>query len=283
MSTHQYRDQLSIDTPEQVALSFPVAGLGSRMLAHLADLLLQSAVYVFLVIVISLAFASAGGVERLNRVSDRTGMWLTAGLIFVNFLFFWGYYTLFEAFWNGQTPGKRLNRIRVIKDTGRQITLFEAMARNFLRIIDMMPTAYVIGIITIVVSKQNKRLGDLLAGTIVVRQEETAGAGSAYSSRSITIAPEPAPVQNHVMRPDQDVEFDPSVITKLSTEDLVMIEAFFARIPDLDPDTIDRIGSQMLASLCRKMQIEVPASPGSRRCLEAIAHSLREVAVYRRG
>jgi uncharacterized RDD family membrane protein YckC len=72
-------------------------------------------------------------------------------------LIFWGYYTLFEAFWDGQTPGKLWNGIHVIKDSGRQITLFESMTRNLLRVIDALPSVYLIGIVTILISKQNKR------------------------------------------------------------------------------------------------------------------------------
>jgi uncharacterized RDD family membrane protein YckC len=277
MDTYQYKDQLSIDTPEQVSLSFPIAGLGSRILAHLADLALQGAAYVILVLLAILAFSRQIG--SLNQLSDRQGKWLVAGLLFANFLFFWGYYTFFEAFWNGQTPGKRWTNLRVIKDSGRQITLFESMSRNLIRIVDYLPSMYIVGIIAILISKENKRLGDLLAGTIVVRQELTNVADAGYSSRTFTAALISTPASAAVV--DPGIEFDPMAIARLSTEDLMMIEAFTARIPELDSDTTDRIAKQMLVSLCQKMQAEVPVSPSNRRCLDAIAHSLRDTGIYR--
>jgi len=277
MDTYQYKDQLSIDTPEQVSLSFPIAGLGSRILAHLADLALQGAAYVILVLLAILAFSRQIG--SLNQLSDRQGKWLVAGLLFANFLFFWGYYTFFEAFWNGQTPGKRWTNLRVIKDSGRQITLFESMSRNLIRIVDYLPSMYIVGIIAILISKENKRLGDLLAGTIVVRQELTNVADAGYSSRTFTAALISTPASAAVV--DPGIECDPMAIARLSTEDLMMIEAFTARIPELDSDTTDRIAKQMLVSLCQKMQIEVPVSPSNRRCLDAIAHSLRDTGIYR--
>lgn len=277
MDTYQYKDQLSIDTPEQVSLSFPIAGLGSRILAHLADLALQGAAYVISVLLAILAFSRQIG--SLNQLSDRQGKWLVAGLLFANFLFFWGYYTFFEAFWNGQTPGKRWTNLRVIKDSGRQITLFESMSRNLIRIVDYLPSMYIVGIIAILISKENKRLGDLLAGTIVVRQELTNVADAGYSSRTFTAALISTPASAAVV--DPGIEFDPMAIARLSTEDLMMIEAFTARIPELDSDTTDRIAKQMLVSLCQKMQAEVPVSPSNRRCLDAIAHSLRDTGIYR--
>lgn len=276
MDTYQYKDQLSIDTPEHVSLDFPIAGLGSRILAHLADLVLQAAAYLILLLMALLAFSSQ--LRSLDRLSDVQGKWLVAGLLFANFLFFWGYYTLFEALWKGQTPGKRWAQLRVIKDSGRQITLFESMSRNLIRVVDYLPGMYVVGIISILMSKENKRLGDLLAGTIVVRQESTAVAEAGYSSRTFTatLVPPPPMVVEH------GIEFDPQAIALLSTEDLIMIEAFTARIPEIDADTTERIARQMLVSLCGKMRVEVPGTPSSRRCLDFIAHALRDAGVFRR-
>ena len=91
-------------------------------------------------------------------------------MIFAGFLLVWGYFSLFEAFWRGQTPGKRAMKLRVIKDAGRQITLFESLARNLLRIVDYFPGLYLTGVITMLCNKRSKRLGDLAAGTLVVHE-----------------------------------------------------------------------------------------------------------------
>src|SRR5579883_3491689 len=165
-------DQLVIDTPEQVAIRFPVAGIGSRFLAILIDSLLQAAAYVAIILIFILII-SAAPKENAGELSHNGEKWLIAGLILVHFLMYWGYFTLFEAFWNGQTPGKRLFRVRVIQDSGRQITFFESMTRNLIRIVDMVPSFYLVGIITMACNPRHKRLGDLAAGTLVVHERPT--------------------------------------------------------------------------------------------------------------
>src|SRR3984885_2471582 len=139
-------DQLTIDTPEQVALRFPVAGIGSRFLAILADTVLQIVVYValFLVLVLILSSAPKTAAGGFTRSGEK---WLIAILILIHFLMYWGYFTLFEALKNGQTPGKMLFKLRVIQDSGRQITFFESMTRNLIRVVDMMPGFYLVGVI----------------------------------------------------------------------------------------------------------------------------------------
>ena len=161
-------DEHYIDTPEQVELRFSIAGIGSRFVAILLDtvLLYFALMLVFLAVVL---FGSAVGAGVESEV-DTLGLWFVAVLIVLVFAMIWGYFALFEAFWRGQTPGKRVMKLRVIKDSGRQITLFEALARNLLRVVDYLPSLYLVGIITMLCNKRNKRLGDLVAGTIVVHE-----------------------------------------------------------------------------------------------------------------
>jgi len=118
-------DQLSIDTPELVAIEFPLAGIGSRFIALLVDTLLW---LVGLLVLGILFWIFQPALKAFDKLSYQ---WVVAILIFVVFLFNWGYFTLFEAFWNGRTPGKKIAKIRVIQQTGRPIGLMESMARNF--------------------------------------------------------------------------------------------------------------------------------------------------------
>ncbi len=95
-------------------------------------------------------------------------------MIVALFLIFAGYFIFFEWLWNGQTPGKKLLKLRVIREDGRPITLWEAMARNLLRIFDAVPglvlPIYSVGLIAIFVNRRDQRIGDLFAGTVVVRE-----------------------------------------------------------------------------------------------------------------
>ena len=284
MDPYGYRDQLSIDTPEQVALELPLAGLGSRFLAHLIDLAIQAGTYLVLFWVFVLVFAASTLNERFNKMGDTEIKWIIAGFVLLNFAFFGGYYILFEAFWRGQTPGKSVMKIRVLKDSGRPITFFESFARNLLRLVDSLPGFYVVGIVSVIASRQNKRLGDLVAGTLVVHQEPTEAAPMLANGRTFTagFALQPAPVPPHMQtQPNFGIEFSQEALRHLSNNDLLLLESYFARVHELDTFTTDRLATELLTSLCARMQTAVPTGVSHRRALEAIAYGLRAVAAYR--
>src|ERR1035441_7597186 len=117
-------EQLSIATPELVDIEFPLAGIGSRFVALLIDYLIWFAM--ILVLSILASFLSPGSLA-FARIPEQ---WAVAVVIFLFFLLNWGYFTLFEAFWNGQTPGKRIARIRVIQRSGRGIGVVGAGGRD---------------------------------------------------------------------------------------------------------------------------------------------------------
>jgi uncharacterized RDD family membrane protein YckC len=153
------------DSPEQVHLSFPIAGIGSRFMAFAIDTIIQSLAFVVLFLV--LAFLSPSLIKYIPDIGEN---WLLAIGIIGCFLLYWGYFALFEAIWNGQTPGKRNVGIRVVKDSGRAINTYEAISRNFLRSIDQLPGMYVFGLISMAISRENRRIGDYVAGTLVVHE-----------------------------------------------------------------------------------------------------------------
>src|SRR5260370_32240548 len=108
-------EKLIIETPEQTSIEFPLAGIGSRFLAILIDSLIQGAALIVMALIfVGLGFGFSGaGFGR----SSAACVWIVAALIFLYFLLMYGYFILFESIWNGQTPGKRLTHIRVIKDS----------------------------------------------------------------------------------------------------------------------------------------------------------------------
>src|SRR5579875_1642195 len=270
-----FADQLSIDTPEQVALEFPVAGIGSRFVALLLDHIIQFGTIIVLVLVVT-AIMAAGGEHAQDRLA---GKWFIAGVTFIFFLIIWGYFALFEAFWHGQTPGKRAMKLRVIKDTGRQITLFEALARNLLRFIDYLPSLYRAGAITMLCNKRSKRLGDLAAGTIVVheRADEQPLLWTGTAQRA------PGLFANNSMqspldpwRPTSPVDaiFPPDAVARLTQQDLVVIEAFFSRALDLPLETRAAMAYRILAEMSAKMRFAAPEG-NPERALESLAVQLR--------
>src|SRR6266480_112770 len=161
----QFTRRLGIETPEHLVLELELAGLGSRMAATVCDAGLLILAFVLLGVGIQLLPTPTGG--------DAEGPWSTLAaivLILTVFLLFWGYFLLFEALNDGRTPGKRLMGIRVLMDTGHPLTFTAAAVRNLVRIVDMQPVfTYQVGLAFVLFHAQNKRLGDIVAGTVVVR------------------------------------------------------------------------------------------------------------------
>jgi len=161
-------EHVTISTPEQIAFQYETAGIGSRFLASLLDHLI---LYTILSMVYCGVVAIAGAGAFLLSDDEGLAIYLAlAFLIIVIFLIFWGYFVIFETIWNGQTPGKRAIKLRVIRRSGQPIGAGEAMIRNLVRLVDMLPGFYGIGLVAMFVDKEGRRLGDLAAGTIVIRE-----------------------------------------------------------------------------------------------------------------
>lgn len=164
----RFFNQVSLSTPESVELEFTLAGIGSRALAVFVD-------YVILTLILSLFWFvwAVFGIGLLDSLGDSGNYsaaptWLLAIAILVNFVLAWGYFIYFEVLWRGQTPGKRIAKIRVVRDDGRPVKLPQATLRSLLRTIDDL---LFIGAIMITLGKREKRIGDWVAGTIVIQDE----------------------------------------------------------------------------------------------------------------
>lgn len=161
------KDRISIVTPDHIELDFELAGLGSRFLALIIDTVLIGVLIVILVIA-----AVALGIGALSLRSFNADSWVWAFAVLVYFLVTWGYFLFFEALNRGQTPGKKWTGIRVLRDDGLPVGWRESALRNLVRAADILPPpACIVGGLAIVLSKDGKRLGDLLAGTIVVTHD----------------------------------------------------------------------------------------------------------------
>lgn len=155
---------LDVATPERVALKLPVAGIGYRALAYLVD---AGAMFFFW---IACWFAASFATDLWESFKALSGLGQALALFGV-FAAQWCYWTLFEIFWNGQTPGKRLLRIRVVRMDGAPVTPLESVLRNLFRFLDFLPLAYAAGLISMLATRESRRLGDLVAGTVLVKDE----------------------------------------------------------------------------------------------------------------
>jgi uncharacterized RDD family membrane protein YckC len=159
----------TVETPEQVRLHLELAGLGTRSIAYILDTLLRYGVLLALVVTVILIFDALQ--LSWEGFGDHVGAhFITIFLTLLYFFMEWGYFATFEWLWTGQTPGKRVARIRVLKDGGGPISFLDAALRNLVRIVDSSGPMAAIGMLFIFFNKKNKRPGDLLARTIVVRE-----------------------------------------------------------------------------------------------------------------
>lgn len=248
-------DKLTIDTPEQVHLEFILAGIGSRFMATLLDTVIQALLYLALFLLLIIFSA--------NPFTGKFPAWVSAVFVLAGFCIYWGYYAIFEVAWKGQTPGKRLAGIRVIKDSGRAISPFEAIARNLMRAVDWLPTLYAIGVVTMLLNAKNRRLGDFVAGTLVVHETSDREAGLFFNTQERT-------------------EFVFPQAAQLTLAEDELIETFLARRLDI-PSDVRRQNSQRIAEMISvRLSIPKEARPADNEdFLELLVKEFRNRARYR--
>ncbi len=215
-------DVLIIETPERVPLHFALASIGNRFLACAIDHALQVLALILMVIAFTLVSNYSGFGEKLTTAPK----WVLAALVVIVFLILSGYFAFFEWIWNGQTPGKRWMKLRVIREDGRPVTFWEAAVRNLLRTFDMMPAPfYSIGLISVFVSSSDQRVGDMIAGTVVVREREA-------EAPAFTQVFESSVSDVALRRSFKPVEFS-GELNRLTEREIEVVETFLRRRWDL--------------------------------------------------
>ncbi len=248
-------EKLDVQTPEQISLQFSLAGLGSRALALLVDSLIQLVV----TIAIALIIAYFGRSLRLYWVWASN--WMTAAVVFLFFCIYWGYFALFEILWSGQTPGKRQAQIRVISNSGRPITVFEGVSRNFLRAIDSL-FFYGVAALAAGLDKENRRLGDMVAGTVVVHDTRNIEDTMWYADESRTA---------HAVG---------DVAGAITLIEFQLIETFLARRLDLPPEVRQAQAEAIAERVGPKLKIDRESRPPNEDFLEDVARHYRDGARY---
>jgi uncharacterized RDD family membrane protein YckC len=217
---------VEIATPEAVALSVDVAGLGYRALAWLVD-----ATLIFLgwlTLILATSYVYQFDYTRLGFIQT----WLQVLMVLAFFVTNWGYAILFEAIWRGQTPGKRFLRLRVVRTDGSPATFLDLALRNLCRAIDFLPLFYGVGMVTMVITERHRRLGDLIAGTMVIHERD------ADLSRYEAFQLAPKDAASPAATP-----LGPS----LNTEQLELVLEYLQRAPQLDPEPRAKLAVKLAA------------------------------------
>ena len=231
----EYEDLLTIDTPEGVALDLTLAGYGSRFIASMVDGVLKLVVIGAAALVLAVAGGGVGAAVFLVLLFVVTVVYDIA----------------FETLANGRTPGKRWSGLRVVKDDGAPVSFTVSAVRNLLRIIDGPGTAYAAGTIAILATKRNQRLGDLAAGTLVVRER----VGAAAAPNLAQAAPGDAEAWD---------------VTGIDADELAMVRHFLGRRYEIDESARNALARQLADGL----RPRVPGAPegiSPERFLEQLA------------
>lgn len=199
---------VDVETPEHVTFRVNVAGPSRRAVAYVVDLLIRICIFFVFAMVASMA-----------GFDIEFEGWSTGVLLVVAFVLEWGYYILFESLWNGQTPGKRAMSLRAVKEGGVPLTFLDVVLRNLLRGADWLPAFNVVGLVVMAFDGRFRRLGDLVAGTMVIA-ESRANLGTA-----LMVSPPLTPAE---------LEAIPASV-RLSGAEMSALETFLRRLGTLSP------------------------------------------------
>ncbi len=161
---------LKILTPENVEIEFELAGVGTRFIALVIDLLIQ--IGLGLVIVISAILLNFDFQNIEDQIQNRNSFVIALCILLI-FIITHGYFIFFDIIFNGQSPGKKVAKIKVLKETGEPINFIDSILRNILRLADFLPMFYIAGAIFVIFTKDYKRIGDYAANTIVIKIKDS--------------------------------------------------------------------------------------------------------------
>ncbi|MBX0327104.1 RDD family protein [Oscillochloris sp. ZM17-4] len=253
-------DRYLVETPEIIDLAYDVAGLGSRCLAAAIDTLL------ILLVLGGLGAALFFAVGQL--VDEAAGSLVLAAWSLLSFAALWGYYLAFELVWAGQTPGKRALGLRAVREGGRPLTASASAVRNLVRIVDFLPFGYGLGTLVMFADRRSRRLGDLAAGTLVVRE------GAAISLDRLTA--QSAPVLIPPRAPDAPPTPLLPDLQRIAADDYELAQDFLRRRDRLAPEPRARMAAQLAAALRARLGLPDGGEPEL-----FIEHLVREYRVYR--
>mgnify|MGYP001036128356 CR=1 FL=1 len=239
-------NKISLQTPESVELNFDLAGIGNRTYALIIDYIIWS-----LILLLVLIFGIFLYFQFVDM--DEFSLWIFSIQLLILFLIYVGYFVIFETIWQGQTPGKRYIKIRVIRDDGRPIRLQQATLRALFRPVD---DVLFLGMLLIVFSKKEKRLGDWVAGTIVIQETK------AFTD-TISISETAKDLANYLLQ-----EAD---ISKLLPEDFAVIRDYLQRSKSMTKEAKIELSKKLATEIKSIIGLQqIPKKVSAREFLEVV-------------
>ncbi len=237
------QDHVTIETPEHIQFTYELAGLGSRFLSLFVDSLIQIIGFGILAALLAYLETAIGSLTALSgrQVAGVPILWLI--FLISTPLLSIGYFIFFEMMWAGQSPGKRMAGLRITRVSGQQIGFTESAIRNILRLVDVLPTLYAAGILFVFFTARCQRIGDLAAGTIVVKERlwEPPEAEE-----------EPVAQFADMGREEQLARQARGYIAALSRDEIEAVRRFIQRRGELSPELRTRLASDIAAPLYQK-------------------------------
>lgn len=251
----RFFNAIQLQTPESVELGFTLAGIGNRSLALLLDYTILG--FLFTGVILLWLFLSNQALEMLDNAGipySRTWPWSLAIGFLISFILFTGYFIYFETMRQGQTPGKRLTHIRVIRDDGRPVGLSQAVLRSLLRPIDDLLFA---GALLILLGQKEKRIGDLVAGTLVIQDPFVEPKTDLSLSAEAEMLSKELPLLTQ--------------LSNLSPDDFATIRTYLQRRPRFSPVARNAVRLTLARQVREKIQLQtVPPDLTPDQLLEAV-------------
>lgn len=262
-----------VQSPEQVALALPLAGPTTRIFAYAIDAVL---IYTLELALLLLLFFAAMAIEPLSEAftelldesAGRTAeewmesgavLYLVAGFLVVQLVIEWTYFVGFDLLLGGRSPGKALLGLRVLRDGGEPVDLRASLVRNLLRVVDVLPLNYLVGLLAMVISKESKRLGDLAAGTVVARLDRP---------------PRALRAEGDVPPDDPRFRFDRKQLARIGREERALLRQTLRRADELAPETAAAAyarAAEVLAKRIGHAPVEAPEHAAFLRALDRAA------------
>ena len=254
-------NRFTLHTPESVELEFTLAGIGNRAYALLIDYIIFGLILIlFLIGVLIFNSFFLEAIAKLLGSTNGLELWLIAVQALIGFFIYVGYFVFFETAWSGQTPGKRYVKIRVIRDDGRPVRLQQSTLRALLRPFDDL---FFIGVFLIVFNQREKRLGDLVGGTLVIQEQQP------MTTAALKVSTPARSLAKKLL-----IEAD---ISSLLPEDFAVIREYLQRREAMIPNARNELSKQLASQVKQIISLEkLPTKVDANVFLEAVYHAYQQ-------